>query len=376
MAEAGGNGGGWSDARSAAGNRSPWLIAGVVSLATFMEVLDISIANVSLDHIAGELSASYDETTWVLTSYLIANAIAVPISGWLSKVVGRKRFYMACVALFTISSLFCGLAPSLPLLIIARVFQGIGGGGLAPSEQSILTETFPPAKRGGAFAIYGLTVITAPILGPTLGGLITDQTSWHWIFFLNVPIGLLSLFLVHTFVVDPPLLEEERKKRLSGGLKVDVSASFSSWRGWAARNTPWTGAKGSTGCRAARSASPRSSPPSPPSAVRVGVAQQGPGVRRAPAVSTLLLPVDPRHAHHRGGAVEHHPNDPAIPAAGPRLHRHGRGARHDLRRSGHDRDDADRRLRGQPGAAQIPDDGRARLRGRRPCSCSPGWTPR
>ena len=222
MAEAGGAGGGWSNARSAAGNRSPWLIAGVVSLATFMEVLDISIANVSLDHIAGELSASYDETTWVLTSYLIANAIAVPISGWLSKVVGRKRFYMACVALFTVSSLFCGLAPSLPLLIIARVFQGIGGGGLAPSEQSILTETFPPAKRGGAFAIYGLTVITAPILGPTLGGFITDQTSWHWIFFLNVPVGLLSLFLVHTFVVDPPLLEEERKKRLSGGLKVDV----------------------------------------------------------------------------------------------------------------------------------------------------------
>lgn len=212
----------WTNERSAAGNRSPWLIAGIVSLATFMEVLDISIANVSLDHIAGSVSASYDESTWILTSYLIANAITIPIAGWLSNVVGRKRFYMISVALFTVSSFFCGIAPNLVFLIIARVVQGVGGGGLAPSEQSILTETFPPEKRGGAFALYGLTVIAAPILGPTLGGVITDNFSWHWIFLLNIPVGLISLFLVQTFVVDPPKLEEERKARLKNGLKVDA----------------------------------------------------------------------------------------------------------------------------------------------------------
>ena len=211
----------WTPERSAAGDRSIWLIASIVSLATFMEVLDISIANVSLDHIAGSLSASYDESTWILTSYLIANAVAVPVSGWLSNVVGRKRFYLLSVALFTVSSFLCGIAPNLSFLIAARVLQGIGGGGLAPSEQSILTETFPPDKRGGAFALYGLTVIAAPILGPTLGGVITDQIGWHWIFLLNVPVGLLSLFLVHRFVVDPPKIEEERRERLHGGLRVD-----------------------------------------------------------------------------------------------------------------------------------------------------------
>ena len=212
---------GWTDERSAAGNRSPWLILSIISIATFMEVLDISIANVSLDHIAGSVSATYDETTWILTSYLIANAIAVPISGWLSNVVGRKRFYMICVALFTMASLLCGMAHDLGFLIVARVFQGLGGGGLAPSEQSMLTDTFAPAKRGGALAVYGMTVICAPIFGPTLGGFITDQFSWHWVFLLNVPIGLVSLFLVHTFVVDPPKVEEERRARLQGGLKVD-----------------------------------------------------------------------------------------------------------------------------------------------------------
>lgn len=212
----------WTPERSAAGSRSPWLIAGIVSLATFMEVLDISIANVALDHISGSLSASYDESTWILTSYLIANAIAIPISGWLSNIIGRKRFYMMSVALFTVSSLFCGIAPSLTFLIIARIFQGIGGGGLAPSEQSILTETFSPKQRGGAFALYGLTVIAAPILGPTLGGLITDNFSWHWVFLINIPVGALSLFLVQRYVVDPPKLEEERQERLKGGLKVDA----------------------------------------------------------------------------------------------------------------------------------------------------------
>jgi DHA2 family multidrug resistance protein len=211
----------WTAERSAAGNRSPWLILSIISIATFMEVLDISIANVSLDHIAGSLSATYDESTWILTSYLIANAVAVPISGWLSNVVGRKRFYVICVALFTVSSLLCGMAHDLGFLIVARIFQGLGGGGLAPSEQSMLTDSFAPAKRGGALAIYGMTVICAPIFGPTLGGWITDQFSWHWVFLINVPIGLLSLFLVNVFVVDPPKVEEERRARLQGGLKVD-----------------------------------------------------------------------------------------------------------------------------------------------------------
>ena len=213
--------GGWTNARSAAGKRNPWLIVSVISMATFMEVLDTSIANVSLSHIAGGLSASADEATWVLTSYLVANAIVIPISGWLSDVIGRKRYYMISVALFTLSSLMCGLAPSLPLLILARILQGIGGGGLAPSEQSFLADTFPPAKRGQAFAAYGVVVVVGPVLGPTLGGWITDNISWHWIFLINVPVGILSLLLVNHFVVEPALLEKERRARLKDGLKVD-----------------------------------------------------------------------------------------------------------------------------------------------------------
>ena len=212
---------GWSNERSAAGDRNPWLIVGVISLATFMEVLDTSIANVSLDHIAGGLSASRDEATWVLTSYLVSNAIVIPISGWLSDVIGRKRYYMISVALFTLSSLACGFAPTLPALIVARVLQGIGGGGLAPSEQSFLADSFPPEKRGQAFAAYGVVVVVGPVLGPTLGGIITDNISWHWIFLINVPIGIMSLLLVNTLVVEPKVLEDERRERLRGGLKVD-----------------------------------------------------------------------------------------------------------------------------------------------------------
>src|SRR5262249_55531281 len=155
-----------------------WLVAMVVSIATFMEVLDVSIANVALRYIAGDLAAGPDEATWVLTSYLVSNAIVLPISGWLANVIGRKRFYMGCVALFTISSLLCGFAPSLGWLIAFRVLQGAGGGGLAPSEQSILADTFPPEKRGMAFALYGVAVVVAPAIGPTLGGYITDNYSW------------------------------------------------------------------------------------------------------------------------------------------------------------------------------------------------------
>jgi DHA2 family multidrug resistance protein len=211
----------WTDERSAAGGRNPWLIVGVISMATFMEVLDTSIANVSLDYIAGGLAASRDQATWVLTSYLVANAIVIPISGWLSQVIGRKRYYMISVALFTLSSLACGLAPSLPFLIVARILQGIGGGGLAPSEQSFLADTFPPDKRGQAFAAYGVVVVVGPVLGPVLGGLITEYMSWHWVFLINAPVGIASLILVHFLISEPEVLEKERRERLRGGLRVD-----------------------------------------------------------------------------------------------------------------------------------------------------------
>ncbi|HEX3316008.1 MAG TPA: DHA2 family efflux MFS transporter permease subunit, partial [Gemmataceae bacterium] len=197
---------------SMAGGRNPWLIGVVVSIATFMEVLDTSIANVSLRHIAGSLAAGPDEATWVLTSYLVSNAIVLPISGWLATVFGRKRFYMACVALFTVSSLLCGLAPSLEFLIVCRILQGLGGGGLAPSEQSILADTFPPEKRGMAFAMYGVAVVVAPAVGPTLGGWITDNYTWRWIFFINIPVGILAFILVTRLVEDPPWIKPDRSK--------------------------------------------------------------------------------------------------------------------------------------------------------------------
>jgi DHA2 family multidrug resistance protein len=212
---------GWDSSRSAAGDRNPWLVAVVVSIATFMVVLDTAIANVSLRYIAGSLAASVDESTWVVSTYLIANAVILPASGWLSNVLGRKRFYMICVAVFTVSSLLCGLAPSLSALIFFRILQGLGGGGMPTSEQAILADTFPPAKRGQAFALYGVAVIVAPTVGPTIGGWITDNFSWHWIFFINVPIGIASLALVHWLVDEPEVLERERAERLAGGLKVD-----------------------------------------------------------------------------------------------------------------------------------------------------------
>ena len=183
---------------------NPWAIALTVTLATFMEVLDTSIANVALPHIAGSLGASQEEATWVLTSYLVSSAVVLPISGWLSNRFGRKRFYMTCVALFTISSVLCGFAPTLPILIVCRILQGAGGGGLAPSEQAILADTFSVEKRGQAFALYGMAVVVAPAIGPTLGGWITDNYNWHWIFFINLPIGLFSLWLTNRMVEDPP----------------------------------------------------------------------------------------------------------------------------------------------------------------------------
>jgi DHA2 family multidrug resistance protein len=194
-----------------------------VTIATFMELLDTSIANVSLPHIAGGLATSYDESTWVLTSYLIANAVVLPLSAWLSRVFGRKRYYMACVAIFSVSSVLCGFAPSLASLIAFRVIQGIGGGGLAPVEQAILVDTFPATKRAAAFALYSMAIVTAPAIGPILGGWITDSFSWRWIFFINLPLGVLSLFLTSRLVADPPAFQEEvARLRKSGHLRIDM----------------------------------------------------------------------------------------------------------------------------------------------------------
>jgi len=197
---------------------NPWLIATVVLLATFMEVLDTSVANVALPHIAGNLSASVDEATWVLTAYLVANAIVLPLSGWFSTLFGRKRFYMACVAIFTVSSLLCGIAPSLGLLIFFRVLQGLGGGALQPISQAILVESFPREKQGVAMAFYGMGVVVAPVIGPTLGGWITDNYTWRWIFLINIPVGILSIGLTAAMIFDPPHLV---RKTFANGLKLD-----------------------------------------------------------------------------------------------------------------------------------------------------------
>ncbi len=196
---------------------NPWLIAVVVAMAAFMEVLDTSIANVALPYMAGNLGASNDESTWVLTSYLVSNAIILPVSGWLATLIGRKRFFMTCIFLFTVSSVLCGAAPSLGVLIVFRVMQGAGGGGLQPMAQAILADIFPPQKRGLAFALYGITAILAPTIGPTLGGWITDNYSWRWIFYINVPVGVIALFLVLRLVEDPPYLKRSR----GAGVRVD-----------------------------------------------------------------------------------------------------------------------------------------------------------
>src|SRR5258705_7496265 len=204
--------------RTPEGNINPWVIAITVTLATFMEVLDTSIANVALPHISGNLSAGADESTWVLTSYLVSNAIVLPLSGWISGLIGRKRFYMSCVAIFTLSSFLCGLAPSLGVLVIFRILQGVGGGGLQPSEQAILNDTFSLEKRGMAFAVYGIAVVVAPTIGPWLGGWITDNFSWRWIFYINVPVGIISLLLTSVLISDPPYM---KRASVKSGFRID-----------------------------------------------------------------------------------------------------------------------------------------------------------
>ncbi len=190
---------------------NPWLIALSVMLATFMEVLDTSIASVALPHIAGNLGASQDEATWVLTSYLVSNAIVLPTSAWFASFFGRKKFLISCIIIFTASSFLCGVAGSLGMLVLARIIQGAGGGALQPLAQAILLESFPPARRGAALAVYGVGVICAPIIGPTLGGWLTDSYSWRWAFYINLPVGVLAIFLISLFVEDPPYVSGRRR---------------------------------------------------------------------------------------------------------------------------------------------------------------------
>lgn len=212
--------------RSPTGPFNPWMIACMISIAPFMEVLDTTIANVSLTHIAGSLGASQSESTWVLTSYLVSNSIILPISGWLAQVFGRKRFYQICVALFTLSSVLCALSTSLDMIIVARILQGLGGGGLQPAAQSMLADSFPQEKRAQVFALFGFTIIVAPATGPVLGGWLTDNLSWHWIFLINLPIGLLALTLIGIFISEPALLIKERRELLARGLKLDYFGLF------------------------------------------------------------------------------------------------------------------------------------------------------
>ncbi len=196
---------------------NPWVIGATVSMAAFVEILDTSVANVALPYIAGGLGASYDDSTWVLTSYLAANAIVLPISGWLAEIIGRKRYFTLSLLTFTLSSLLCGLAPSLPVLLLFRAVQGVGGGGLQPMAQAILNDSFPPEKRGVAFALYGISAVLAPTVGPMLGGWITDDFSWRWIFFITLPVVLTAIYLTYIFVEDPPFLPRLKK----GGIRVD-----------------------------------------------------------------------------------------------------------------------------------------------------------
>ncbi|WP_174278862.1 DHA2 family efflux MFS transporter permease subunit [Sphingomonas bacterium] len=221
MASAAATGGGWNKSRSVAGRYSPWLIVAIISIPTFMEVLDTSIANVALQYIAGGLSISSDEATWTLTSYLVANAIVIPISGWLSDTIGRKRYFIISIILFTSASFVCGIAPNLQVLVLARIAQGIGGGGLAPVEQSMLADTFPPSQRAMAFAAFAIVVVVGPVLGPTLGGFITEHSSWHWVFLINVPVGIAAVFLVELFVDEPEQVKKDRDAKTKRGVRID-----------------------------------------------------------------------------------------------------------------------------------------------------------
>ncbi|WP_369062856.1 DHA2 family efflux MFS transporter permease subunit [Burkholderia gladioli] len=212
----GGNGKGKGDGQAWRPASNPWLIAIVVTLAAFMEVLDTTIVNVALPHIAGTMSASYDEATWTLTSYLVANGIVLPISGFLGRLLGRKRYFVICIAAFTVCSFLCGIATNLGQLIVFRILQGLFGGGLQPNQQSIILDTFPPEQRNRAFSISAIAIVVAPVLGPTLGGWITDTFSWRWVFLLNVPVGILTVLAVMQLVEDPPWRRDGQR-----GIRID-----------------------------------------------------------------------------------------------------------------------------------------------------------
>src|SRR5215471_4997566 len=193
---------------------NPWVVAAAVVIPTFMEVLDTTIANVALRYIAGGLSAAVVDSEWVITSYLAANAVILPISGWISARLGRRNYFMLSITVFTASSMLCGLATSLPQLILFRVIQGLAGGGLQPSSQAILLDSFPPEKQGGAMTAFGLAALVGPVVGPTLGGYLTDNYNWRWIFYINVPIGLLAMLACYAVVEDPDYLKQMRAKLL------------------------------------------------------------------------------------------------------------------------------------------------------------------
>jgi MFS transporter, DHA2 family, multidrug resistance protein len=209
-------------ARGEYGDANPWIIAVLVAVATFMEVLDTTIANVALRYIAGGLAVSSDEASWVITTYLVANSIVLCASGWIARMFGRKNFFLACIGLFSVSSLLCGFAWNLQSLLLFRVFQGLAGGGMTPVAQSILAAAFPPAKRNQGFALYGIAVVVAPAVGPTLGGWLSDNVSWHWCFLINVPVGLISFVLIYMIVPSSPEKQKERKQLWANGPQFDV----------------------------------------------------------------------------------------------------------------------------------------------------------
>ena len=297
---------------------NPWLIAVVVALAAFMEILDTSIANVALPYMAGDLGVSNDESTWVLTSYLVSNAIVLPISGWIAGVVGRKRLFMACIGFFTLSSLLCGIAPSLAFLLLFRILQGLGGGGLQPMAQAILADTFPPQQRGLAFALYGITAVVAPTIGPILGGWITYNYSWRWIFFINLPVGLLALFLVFRLIEDPPYLKATRQ----AGVRIDYIGVALLVLG---RRRPADHARPGPAGRLVRVAVHSHAGDHrrrrPDFARRLGVVR-GAADHRRTAVQELQLPRRQRDdVPRRRRAVQQPRHDAAVPADAPWIHR-------------------------------------------------------
>jgi multidrug resistance protein len=334
-------------------SHSPGLVGLTVTLATFMEVLDTSIANVALPHIAGGLSASQDEATWVLTSYLVSNAVVLPISAWISSRVGRKRFYMACVVLFTISSALCGFAPNHHSLIFFRVLQGIGGGGLAPSEQGILADTFEPRQRGMGFAMYGLAVVFAPAIGPTLGGYIVDHASWRWIFYINIPVGIVSLILSSIMVEDPPWLSRRRSVPRGAGGLAGARAGGGGLRQPADR--PGQGAEG----RLVQLASDRGLRHAD-GHLHGGDGGLGVGAPQSNRQRAALQEPQLRHqrcadVHPRGGALRDHGAHPPVRADADGIQRRARGHGPLTGRLHHHGDDAAGGLPGLPGAGEVPD---------------------